>query len=229
MSFVHQICAKKWYLYGEYLEFYPRIYFRICDRLTLQDISNFQMVLGLDLDASIFNNFIFKFGLDGQLSTLLRGLRDNSLQERDFKGFKKAKKYDSAKLRSELVYFLRLLIQICISEVTFMKQINAKNDGKVDLSVEIQNSIKGMWSNTMKKEAVHLLMLNKLNANIQVLKESQSIEILAKDQVFEDALFEVSTQARDIKNQVTFKLKDELYGWFDPFQYLTFADHAQVF
>jgi len=51
----------------------------------------------------------------------------------------------------------------------------------------------------MKKEAVHLLMLNKVNANIQVLKES-SIELLAKDSTFEEALFEVSTQARDIKN-----------------------------
>jgi len=40
----------------------------------------------------------------------MRGLRDNSLQERDFNKYKKAKRFDAGKLRSELVYFLRLII-----------------------------------------------------------------------------------------------------------------------
>ena len=48
------------------------------------------------------------------------------------------------------------------------------------------------------------------------------IEIYPKDEEFEKQLFEVSTQGRDIKNQVTFKLKDEFYPWFDPFQYISF-------
>tara|TARA_B110000285_G_C14837253_1_gene473675 strand:- start:177 stop:326 length:150 start_codon:yes stop_codon:yes gene_type:complete len=49
-----------------------------------------------------------------------------------------------------------------------------------------------MWSQAMKKEAVHLLLLNKVNVNIQTLKEKM-VEIFAKDNVFEDALFEVTT------------------------------------
>jgi hypothetical protein len=79
----------------------------------------------------------------------------------------------------------------------------------------------------MRREAVHLLMLSKLNANIQSLKERGNE--LAQDRVFEEMLFEVSAQSRDIKNQVTFKLKDEFHGWFDPFYYLSFDDHSQIF
>lgn len=55
------------------------------------------------------------------------------------------------------------------------------------------------------------------------------VEIFAKDNVFEDALFEVTTQSRDMKNQVTFKLKEEYYGYFDPFQYVLPDQHSQIF
>lgn len=81
-----------------------------------------------------------------------------------------------------------------------------------------------MWSKVMKKEAVHVLMLNKINSNIQTIKEGSGD--LTSDKGFEDALFEISTTSRDIKNQVTFKLKDEFYGWFDPFNYICFDEHS---
>mgnify|MGYP006099155717 CR=1 FL=1 len=42
-------------------------------------------------------------------------------------------------------------------------------------------------------------MLNRVNVSIQNLKKDM-IEIFPKDEVFEDMLFEVSTQSRDIKN-----------------------------
>jgi len=71
----------------------------------------------------------------------------------------------------------------------------------------------------MKREAIHLLMLNKANVNIQVLKKAAN-EILEKDEVFEEQLFSVSTQGRDNKNKVTFKIKDEEIGMFDPFFYI---------
>lgn len=34
MSFIHEINAKKWVLYGDYLQHYPSIYFRVNDRLS---------------------------------------------------------------------------------------------------------------------------------------------------------------------------------------------------
>ena len=49
-----------------------------------------------------------------------------------------------------------------------------------------------MWMQSMKKEAVHVLMLNKVNANIKTLKEKMMAAI-SKDENFEKALFEVST------------------------------------
>lgn len=54
-------------------------------------------------------------------------------------------------------------------------------------------------------------------------------EIFTKDEIFEEMLFEVSSQSRDIKNQVTFKLKDEYYGWFDPYYYVLPDQYSQVF
>lgn len=41
MSFVHEICAKKWVLLGEYLEYYPTIYFRLMDKFTHHDFACF--------------------------------------------------------------------------------------------------------------------------------------------------------------------------------------------
>jgi hypothetical protein len=49
-----------------------------------------------------------------------------------------------------------------------------------------------VWKHAVKKEAVHLLLLNKVNSNIGAIKEN-TIETLAKDEHFEQALFEVSS------------------------------------
>lgn len=46
-------------------------------------------------------------------------------------------------------------------------------------------------------------------------------EIFEKDETFEEMLFEISDQSRDIKNQVTFRLKEGLYPWFDPYLYVS--------
>jgi len=51
----------------------------------------------------------------------------------------------------------------------------------------------------LKREAVHLLLLNKYNSNIEILRES-TLEVFAKDEVFEEQLFEVSSQSRDMRN-----------------------------
>jgi hypothetical protein len=51
----------------------------------------------------------------------------------------------------------------------------------------------------VKKEAVHTLLLNKVNTSIEGLKESM-VETLLKDEVFQNCLFEVSVQSRDKNN-----------------------------
>jgi len=45
-------------------------------------------------------------------------------------------------------------------------------------------------------------------------------EVFEKDETFEEMLFEISDQSRDIKNQVTFRLKENLYPMFDPYLYV---------
>jgi len=170
-----------------YLEYYPKIYFSISDRLTYQDIANFQLMMAIDQSASVANQVLFNFGVDNQLQVLFNGLRQNCLAKQEFSQFKK---FDSEKLRTELVFFLRLIVQLCITEVPFLRQMfTKKKDEKVD---SVQEPVREMWRHAMQKEAVHLLMLNKVNANIGALKESSN-EYLAKDPVFEEALFEVST------------------------------------
>ena len=130
MSFVQQICAKKWVFLGYYLEQYPRIYFSLIERLGFSDISNFQMLLCLDSRSQLFDYVINNFGLDSQLKTVIHCLQCNSLQKSDLTQFKNI---DTVKLRLELVYFLRLIIQICISEATYMQQLKGKKDEHVDL------------------------------------------------------------------------------------------------
>jgi hypothetical protein len=92
----------------------------------------------------------------------------------------------------QLILFLRLLAQLCVHEVAYLKQIYNQKEEKAEQESKNSPAIKKMWSNAMKKEAVHLLLLNKVNVNIQSLKEKM-VEIFAKDNVFEDALFEVTT------------------------------------
>jgi hypothetical protein len=128
----------------------------------------------------------------------------------------------------QLILFLRLLAQLCVHEVAYLKQIYNQKEEKAEQENKNPPEIKKMWSKAMKKEAVHLLLLNKVGVNIQTLKEKM-VEIFAKDNLFEDALFEVTTQSRDIKNQVTFKLKEEYYGYFDPYHYVLPDQHSQIF
>ena len=50
---------------------------------------------------------------------------------------------------------------------------------------------KQIWENSLKKEAVHLLLLNKFNVGIDKLRETM-LELFKGDEVFENMLFEVS-------------------------------------
>jgi len=52
---------------------------------------------------------------------------------------------------------------------------------------------------------------------------------MKKDRDLEDALFRVSTQSRDQKNQMTFKVKEQCQQWFDPFSYMSFDKHSEIF
>jgi len=88
--------------------------------------------------------------------------------------------------------------------------------------------IKELWRKVVRREAAHLLLLSKPNVSIKDLKENMT-EIFPKDDIFEEELFSVSTQSRDKKNQVTFNLKEEFVGMFDPFFYVSPNQYSQVF
>lgn len=126
-------------------------------------------------------------------------------------------------MRLQLMAFLRFFAEICLVEVPFLKQIYNRKDEVAEKNHHIQNhnskEIKKLWAQALKREAVHLLILNKVNTGIRQLKEQMS-EIFEKDETFEEMLFEISDQSRDIKNQVTFRLKDNLYPMFDPYLYV---------
>lgn len=102
-----------------------------------------------------------------------------------------------------LAVFLRFVIYLCLCEISFLKQVFNRNDNKNEEKHhgEIQNSeeVKTLWKDALKKEAVHLLMLNKVNTPIADLKKSM-FGTLAKTKSFQDVLFEVSDQNRDINN-----------------------------
>lgn len=66
--------------------------------------------------------------------------------------------------------FLCFLAQICMHESAYLKQIFNRKEDKADIPAENLSNIKDMWTRAMRKEAVHLLMLNKNNVNIQTLK-----------------------------------------------------------
>ena len=75
---------------------------------------------------------------------------------------------------------------------------------------------------------MHLLLLNKQNVGIEALKQATG-PILSADEAFENQLFEVSTQSRDIKNQMTFKLKDKYYPWLNPFHFINPSNHSAIY
>ena len=75
------------------------------------------------------------------------------------------------------------------------------------------------------------MVLNKVNSSIQTVKQGmkQSNGHLIEDKTFEAMLMEVSHQSRDISNQMTFRLKEQYYGHFDPFHYLSFDHNSSVY
>ena len=112
-----------------------------------------------------------------------------------------------------------------------MKQVYNRKEEKAEVKHHIQNPnselMKSTWAKALRKEAVHLLLLSKVNTGIQVLKGSM-VEVFAKDEVYEEQLFEVSTQSRDMRNQVTFTLKDQYYPWLDPYHYILPDQQSQI-
>ena len=102
--------------------------------------------------------------------------------------------FDAQKLRMQLIFFMRFLAQVCIHEVAFLKQIHNRKDDRIETvsSGHSNKEVRKLWAQAVKKEAVHLLLLNKVNVSIQSLKQDM-IEIFPKDEVFEEMLFEVST------------------------------------
>lgn len=67
--------------------------------------------------------------------------------------------------------FLRFFAEICLVEVPFLKQIYNQKDEVAEKNHHIQNpnspEIKKLWAHALKKEAVHLLILNKVNTGIR--------------------------------------------------------------
>ena len=82
--------------------------------------------------------------------------------------------FDPDKLRIHLTIFLRFLIQLCICEISFLKQIFNRKEIKAEKQHHIKNDnseeARALWKEALKKEAVHLLMLNKVNTPIADLK-----------------------------------------------------------
>lgn len=174
----------------------------------------------------LFERLVSNFGLDGQLKALVQGLKQNDLKEETFAKFAR---FDSNKLRLQLIFYLRLIAQLCLTEQSYLNQIY--REGKNNLQGAGKDKIFEMWKRAMKKEAVHQLVLNKVNSSIQTVKQGMksSLGHLVEDKTFEAMLMEVSQQSRDISNQMTFRLKDQYYGHFDPFHYLSFDHNSAVY
>ena len=95
-----------------------------------------------------------------------------------------------------MLYFLRFVVQLCICEVSFLKQVyQNKKEGTdrqyKEIKMQDTTEKKRIWENALKKEAVHLLLLNKFNVGIDKLRESM-LEVFKGDEVFENMLFEAS-------------------------------------
>ena len=82
-----------------------------------------------DGQSSLFDYVINNFGLDKQLFHLLDGLRSKSINAD--KIIKSVHKFDPNKLKLELISFLKLIIQICTCEISFLKQLINRKDEKV--------------------------------------------------------------------------------------------------
>lgn len=53
--------------------------------------------------------------------------------------------------------------------------------------------------------------------------------IYLKDPIFEEELFGISTQGRDIRGQTTFKLKEEYLSWFDATIFYNPECHSDIY
>ena len=86
-----------------------------------------------------------------------------------------------------LTIFLRYMIYLCLCEISFLKQVYNRKDIKAEKLHHIKNEnseeAKSLWKDALKKEAVHLLMLNKVSTPIADLKQSM-LSTLVKDEVF---------------------------------------------
>ena len=144
------------------------------------------MILSMSEGSDLIEYFVTNFGLDEELQTLISGLRGEGVARAHFEKFEK---FDDQKLRMQLTLFLRFIVHLCVYEISFLKQIyDPIEEGEPDSNPP---KIISLWKQALRKEAVHLLMLNKVNVNIQTLKE-KIIDILEDDQMFEDTLFEMT-------------------------------------
>lgn len=76
----------------------------------------------------VFDYFISNFGLDKQLQHLIESLKNKNL---DVDKIKKAVfQFDPNKLKLELISFLKLIVQICVCEISFLKQLVNRKDEK---------------------------------------------------------------------------------------------------
>jgi len=114
ISFVHEVTARKWIYHGEFMQYYPQIYYKLCDRLSLQDVCLVQILLSCDniededcgqtnvneisgVYGPLIDFVIDNFGLDGHLKLLLDGLKNRTLSSADFK---ECKAFDAKKLQT---------------------------------------------------------------------------------------------------------------------------------
>lgn len=143
------------------------------------------MQIILTCDATLIDYVIDNFGMDMQLHTLFKGLKNREIAKIKFTQFQQ---FDPSKMRLELLSFLRFFAQVSINEVAFLKQIfnrkfdtdSEKNTNKVE--------IEEMWTKAVRREATHLLLLTKVNTGIREIKEKMS-EMFQTDQIFEKMLF----------------------------------------
>ena len=61
--------------------------------------------------------------------------------------------------------FLRFFAELCLIEVPFLKQIFNRKDEVAEKTNSPE--IKKLWAHALKREAVHLLILNKVNTGIR--------------------------------------------------------------
>ena len=103
---------------------YPRIYFRAMDELLNQDYCCIQMLLTL---PHKFDYLLSEFGLDGKLQRFNQNLIEGNVTAHIVD-----KNLDIDKLRVEVTLLLKLLIQVCITELPFLKQLYSRKEEKAE-------------------------------------------------------------------------------------------------